>query len=150
MPATSQGHALAAQTDQDPDAKRIGIPLPVLLVVLSFAALLPLIAFSLFALNQFSDSIRRADEERVLTTARAISANVDREVMGMIATATALAASTSLAAQDLAEFYNEAKQAVRHDDSTVILLDLTFQQLVNTRVPFGTPLPVSGVEPETQ
>ena len=61
----------------------------------------------------------------------------------MQASATALATSPSLVSGDLAGFRHQA-QAVLRDypaGAAITLADATGQQLVNTFVPLGTPLP---------
>ncbi len=81
-------------------------------------------------------------EKRVLETTRALSMVVDRELALMQASATAIATSPSLVSGDLAAFHRQA-QAVLHDypGAVFTLADARGQQLVNSLVPFGTPLP---------
>ena len=81
-------------------------------------------------------------EKRVLETTRALSMVVDQQLATMQASTTALATSPSLVSGDLAAFDRQA-QTVLHDYPGAIftLADATGQQLVNTFVPFGTPLP---------
>jgi len=81
-------------------------------------------------------------EGDVLDTARAFSMVVDRELANIQASLTALATSPSLASGNLADFHRQAT-LVLHDypGGDIILGDATGQQLVNSYVPFGKPLP---------
>ena len=53
-----------------------------------------------------------------------------------------LAGSPSLAAGDLAGFYEHARRVVPPPESTIILFDLEGRQLLNTRRPYGSALPL--------
>ncbi len=133
-----------------PAKPRFSISLPVLLVLLPLAILVPLIAFSLFSLSQFASSLHSIDEERIISRARSVSANVDRDIGGLLSTAAALGTSQSLADANYRAFYDEAKLSMNYAHANVLLLDLALQQLINTRVPYGTPLPKSSAPPETR
>ncbi len=85
---------------------------------------------------------RRAMESSVKETARALSLVVDRELANIQASLTALATSPSLASDDLAGFHRQAKLVLGdYPGGDIILADATGQQLVNSYVPFGKPLP---------
>jgi PAS domain S-box-containing protein len=84
-------------------------------------------------------------EQRLLERARALSVLVDRELAAMQASATALATSPSLASGDFAAFHHQALAVLQgYPGGNISLSDATAQQLVNTFVPFGTPLPKRG------
>jgi hypothetical protein len=89
---------------------------------------------------------RRALERSVLETAQALSRAVDQELANMQASTTALATSSSLTAGDLAAFHHQTQLVLRdYPGSDIILTDATGQQLVNSLVPFGKPLPKRSV-----
>lgn len=73
--------------------------------------------------------------------AQDISASVDRDVVGWLTVLDTLATSELLKAGDLEGFHARAKAALRNRDVHVILVSPDQQQLLNTRVPFGSPLP---------
>jgi len=76
-------------------------------------------------------------------SARAISYAVDRELFSIETALLALAGSPSLQAKDLAAFDLQARDIVRDRRiSNIVLCDLNAQQLINTRQPMGTPLPL--------
>jgi signal transduction histidine kinase len=78
-----------------------------------------------------------------METVRALATAVDKEISTSIAAVEILAASSSLASGDFRTFYDEAKGALHRSSAweNVTVLDLTGQQIVNLRRPFGEPLP---------
>ncbi|MFN0190984.1 MAG: sensor histidine kinase [Aestuariivirga sp.] len=117
------------------------ISLPALLVFLSLASVVPLIAFSVFSLRQLDERASAFDEERIVGHTRNVSSNIDREIASLVAAASTLATSPSIARGDFHMFYDEAKLSMNYAQANVLLLDLSLQQLVNTRVAYGTALP---------
>jgi hypothetical protein len=116
-------------------------PLRHLLVILGCAIVAPLLLFGIYAGNRIADAQLDQIRSGLVSEARTISAHVDREIIGEIETMQALAASPSLRQGDFAEFQRqaEASLAVRQS-GRILLIDRNVQQLVNTRMPFGTPL----------
>src|SRR4029079_12472400 len=84
-------------------------------------------------------------ERSALEIARALNADIDREITAIITTLEALATSRSLLYEDLADFHAQARESLRSRPWNLVLIGEKRQQLVNTRVPWGTPLPVSAV-----
>jgi PAS domain S-box-containing protein len=85
--------------------------------------------------------LRHIERDRLSGLADSVSANVDREITGLINMGRALATSPSIMTGDLAAFDLEARQVVRGSGQNVLLVDRNFQQLVNTRVAVGAKLP---------
>jgi hypothetical protein len=87
----------------------------------------------------------------MLETARALTMVVDRELANMQASLSALSTTPSLVSGDLSAFYRQA-QMVRdaYPDADILLADATGQELLNTFLPFGTPLPKRGVSDAVQ
>jgi PAS domain S-box-containing protein len=112
------------------------------LACLTLTCVLPIGFIVGFLVYYSYQQTQRALESSMLETARALSMVVDQQLATMQASATTLATAPSLVSGDLAAFHRQA-QAVVHDypDSSIVLADATGQQLVNTFVPFGTPLP---------
>ncbi len=78
-----------------------------------------------------------------------LSAGVDRVFIGEIERLQALAASPSLRQGDFAEFQRQAEASLAlQQRGNIVLIDRNMQQLVNTFVPFGKPLP-KAVVPRT-
>jgi PAS domain S-box-containing protein len=119
------------------------------LVVFGLAIVVPVLLFSAFLLQRYSASVRVAEERRALQVARALSADVDREITAIITTLETLATSDALAVRDFRSFYVQAKEALRSRPWNVVLVDMNRRQLVNTRLEWGVPPPVSAAsEPD--
>jgi hypothetical protein len=83
--------------------------------------------------------------------ARAVSVEVDREIIGEIERLQALAASPSLRQGDFAEFQRQADASLAlRQSGNIMLIDREMQQLVNTRVPYGTPMEKAAVPEHMQ
>ena len=86
------------------------------------------------------------DRERVsvqaLQLARSAAHLVDLDIEGSLETLAALGASPALLRGDLAAFYRQAKETMKLRGLNILVRDLTGQQVLNTRVPWGTALPV--------
>lgn len=113
------------------------------LLMFGLAIVVPVLLYSGFVLHRYTDSVRMANERRALDIARSLSADIDREIAGIITALEALSTSEALAARDFAGFSAQAREALRSRPWHVVLVDTDHRQLVNTRVPWGTPLPLS-------
>jgi PAS domain S-box-containing protein len=123
-------------------ALRKSRPLWHLLVMLGCAIVAPLLLFGAYAGFSITDAQLRNVREDLAMEARALSANVDREIIGEIERLQALAASPSLRQGDFAEFQRQAEASLGlRQSGNIVLIDRNMQQLVNTRVPYGNPLP---------
>jgi PAS domain S-box-containing protein len=142
-------------------------PLWQLLLMLGCAIVAPLLLYGAYAGFRITDAQLRDVRENLAIEARTLSANVDREIIGEMERLQALAASPSLRQGDFAEFQRQAEASLglRHSllqplppgavasdpqEGNIVLIDRNMQQLVNTRVPFGKPLPKGGVPEPTQ
>lgn len=111
------------------------------LLLTAAAILVPVILFSTVALQLLRDAEWRAGLRSLEETARATALLVDSELSSAEAALRVLAASPRLAAGDLQRFYDHAKTADRGDGGRTILFAANGQQLINTILPFGSPLP---------
>jgi two-component sensor histidine kinase len=105
------------------------------------AAVIPVLAFAAFLLIRYAVTERARFESDAAQIARQVALVVDGELEGLVALLTGLATSSALAINDLAQFHVEANRLVDGRDEIVVLRDLGSGQLLNTRRPFGTPLP---------
>jgi PAS domain S-box-containing protein len=122
-----------------------------LLVMLGCAIIAPLLLFG--AYTGFSIGDVQFDEVRkeLRSEARTLSAEVDREIIGEMGRLEALAASPSLRQGDFAGFQRQAEASLALDQSgNIMLIDRNMQQLVNTWVPFGTPMEKAAVAEPTE
>ncbi|HEV2861944.1 MAG TPA: ATP-binding protein [Pyrinomonadaceae bacterium] len=113
------------------------------LVLLVLGAILPLLAFAAVAVYHLAGSERAASDRRLMRSARDLSLALDREIQATVRTLGALAESEKLDRGDLEGFHAEAKRVVPAEPGwlTIILLTPDGQQVVNTNVPWGSPLP---------
>jgi PAS domain S-box-containing protein len=120
------------------------------LLIFGLAIVLPVLLYSAFVLHRYTQSTRAADERRALQIARALSADIDREIIATITTLETLATSDALAVKDFRSFHLQAEEALRSRPSWhVMLVDSNRRQLVNTRLPWGALLPpLAPTEPD--
>jgi PAS domain S-box-containing protein len=117
------------------------------LVLLVLATVLPVVLFAGIMTHQSYQQHRENLEQGMIERARAISAALDREFLVSIQSLKVLGASTHLDKGQLSEFYGDMKAALDGYSrawQNLTLTDLTGQQLINLRRPFGSPLPASG------
>jgi len=114
-------------------------PLWHLLVMLGCAIVAPLLLFGAYAGIRIANAQLDQAREQLMSEARTLSADVDREIIGEIERLQALAASPSLRQGDFAEFQRQAEASLAMRQSgNIMLIDRNMQQLVDTWVPFGT------------
>ena len=112
------------------------------LASLVVACVLPVWIIAGFLIHNDYQSKRALTEQRMLETARALTMVVDRELANMQGGLSVLATTPSLVSGDLRAFYRQARAVVEaHPGADIVLSDSTGQQLVNTYLRFGAPLP---------
>lgn len=87
---------------------------------------------------------RAAQDRATLEMARSIANDLDGHLSGMITTLRALATSEALEQGDLTSFYRQAKRVLPKGDTNIVVRTLDNRQLLNTRVPWGFELGMSG------
>ena len=112
------------------------------LLLLVLSVLVPSFVAAALAIAYVYDDARDTQDRAMLDTARAVALLVDNELEKKEEVLRVLAGSPSLAAGDLAGFYEHARRVVPPPESTVILFDLAGRQLLNTRRPYGSALPL--------
>jgi two-component system, sensor histidine kinase len=120
---------------------RIGLRTWAILLVL--AAAIPVILFSWAALTWMAQEHVTAFAKAQTDTTRLLAEAVDGELRMWKAALTALAQSSVLQQNRMAEFYQEAKAVAAQHDGWIVLTDPSGQQHLNTSRPYGTPLPKS-------
>ena len=121
-------------------------PVRTYLLAFSAAILLPVLAFASILLWHFATSERARYEQEARLTAQRLIAAVDLELSRMLVAAQALATFPTLRAQDFEAFHRQALDALRvwspedPNKLAIVVRDLTSQQVVNTRLPWGEPL----------
>lgn len=111
------------------------------LLWLIVVAVVPLLAFaSMILWSTGNDHVRQRVAD-LATTAQLVAASIDRDLVSGRALLEGLAQAPSLKEGDLAEFHQHASLAARPRQAAMSLQAEDGRQLVNTRVPFGRPLP---------
>jgi len=114
-----------------------------LLSLVTLASILPLLLLGIFGLSQYVAEQHNEQINRLTRYAATLTNAVDRELRGYLDTAEVIAASRFLMEGDLIAFDGLARDAATKARGHIVLIDRSGQQLVNTRVPTGTPLPVT-------
>ncbi len=113
-------------------------PLWQLLTVLGSAIIAPLLLFGVYMGLRITDTQFGEIQNGLISEARTLSANVDREIIGEIERLQTLAASASLRQGDFAEFQRQAEASLAWRRSgNIVLIDRNMQELVNTWAPYG-------------
>lgn len=102
--------------------------------------LLPALVVSLVLLNRNNQAQEQVVRGLTDTTVQAIGQSVEREIAGMITTLRVLSTSELLNDELLKEFNDRSVTALAGSGAYLIALNDEFEQLLNTRVPFGTAL----------
>jgi two-component sensor histidine kinase len=114
------------------------------LIALSLAALLPMTALAGVLLVRSAEHERVQLEQRLIQVAEGLAGDLDRELSNLVTVLTTLATSPALQSDDLATFHVQAAAAVRGWGSIFLVDPQSFQQVLNTLVPWGTDLPKTG------
>ncbi len=120
------------------------------LFVMVMAILLPVTVFAGIVFWRYYDSELRRVEQDLTNNARQLAQDVDRDVQSQLVTLETLATSGSIASHDYASLYASAAKIRDLAGVDVLLRDRSGQQLMNTRVPWGTPLPRDAAEGDDQ
>ena len=113
------------------------------LVLLMLVSVLPLIGFNLVSVYRQYQQDRWLANQETVEIARRISGAIDGELHADMATLQVLASSGSLARGDINAFRAQVEQALSHTQrrSAVLLFRENGQQVMNTALPPGAPLP---------
>jgi two-component sensor histidine kinase len=119
---------------------RLRRPLAVYLAALLLMAIIPSFVFSLMILKRSMDDQERVVDALLKASTGSVTRAVEREVDNMLTTLRVLASSRSLENDDLSAFYRRAASSLSGTGMHLLIIDRSYQQRVNTRVPFGKPL----------
>ena len=115
-------------------------PVALYLFALMLVILLPALIVALVLLNSTNNAQEEVVESPTNATVQAMGQSVDREISGMITTLRVLSSDQSLEAGDLEHFHSRATIALAGTGSYIIGIDEDGNQLLNSRVEFGTAL----------
>ncbi len=126
-----------------PDHWRVGHRLIALVVAIA----LPLNLLIVAVIVSLASSSIELQRTSLLYTARSVASGVDAQLAKYMAIAADLQKSPALFADDATAFESEARQALTGvPDAWIALSDVSGQQLVNTSIGAGHPLPRRGAE----
>ena len=104
------------------------------------AVLLPTAGLFIWIVSSTYQRETESGYQRLRETTRALSLVVDRELDKRAAVGRTLASSPAIAEANLRAFHEQARAAVDGTGNWIVLVDHD-DQLLNTSVPYGTPLP---------
>jgi len=120
-----------------------GSPIALHLLMLGAAVSLPAILFAGYLVLRFDNTQRQSTEAIAQASAASISGSVDRAIDGMMITLRVLASAKSMQDEDMETLHARTHASLRGSGTYFVLLDENYMQRLNTRVPFGTGLPLS-------
>lgn len=115
------------------------------LAVFAVALSLPVLAFVAVLLWQYTSAEQARLEGRASALAADVAVSIDRDLTGLLGGLDVLSLSRFLTEGDIEGFYEQAKQVQDRQGVIPVLRDLSGQQLVNPRLPFGSPLPTTRI-----
>jgi len=111
------------------------------LLLLTLAVLVPAFFGSAIAVAYVFQEQQAVVRDNLRETARALALVLDKELATREAVLRTLAASPALPQGDLKSFHQFAQSVASQRDVAIILSEPGGAQLINTRLPFGAPLP---------
>ncbi len=112
----------------------------VYLVALSTVVAIPLVVYVVFLMLELEQRDREILAGSTAEDAQMVARSMDRALQDMTTTLRVLATSPELEEGNLQAFHNRTQNSLRSNSVYVLAVDADGQQLLNTRVPFGTPL----------
>ncbi len=146
--ASRKALASADTAARSPNPARRDRPLASHLAVLCLALVLPILAMAAVLAGLYASSERERMEQEALRAAKDVVAASDRRLAGLIAATEVLSLSRLLQDGNLDGFDAQARDVYKLLGINVVLRNRSSQQVVNTRLPRGAPLP-SNVDMES-
>lgn len=110
------------------------------LILLVCAIVLPVLLLAGLVFAQLQSNENESLERRTVREAQSIATSINPILFEMATTLRILASAPELENGNLSAFHARTKLALRNSEHFAILVDESNQQLLNTRVAFGTPL----------
>lgn len=117
-----------------------GWPASWFLLLIVALALLPSFLISSILLWQINENGSAQRQRELLSRARAMAHVVDQQIEWSITVLRVLASSDLLARSEYSRLHGRITRALEGRDAHILFLDSELNQLINTRVPYGTPL----------
>jgi signal transduction histidine kinase/DNA-binding response OmpR family regulator len=138
---------MQSATARPVDTGRLGRGIPSRLIVLALVAVIvvPGVIFAAFLLQRYAQAERGRYEQEARGVARTAASVLDLHMQGWQTTLQTLGTSENLRSGNLEAFYRQALVVKAFIGADVGLRSADGTQLLNTRVPFGQPLPQSRI-----
>jgi two-component sensor histidine kinase len=127
--------------------RRLRVPVTVLIIALILALAAPSLAFSGLLLLQSDNVSQRALTSRASQGVGLIADRLDREFRSLATNLALLASSGWLEKEEYGRLHARATEALAGTDTYLLAIDGDFRQILNTRLPWGAPLPEIGSRP---
>lgn len=127
-------------SEDRPPSRGRSRPITLYLFALAVVALVPAFIFSAYLLARNNEAQARVLSSLTIATTQAIAGAVDRQLDGLGITLRVLESSNVLAEESLAAFHARASRALAGTGAYLLVLNSDGDQLLNTRVAFGTEL----------
>jgi PAS domain S-box-containing protein len=114
-----------------------------ILAWMTAALVVPALVFSSYLVARSAQQQRMQVEQQLAQVATDLAGDLDREFERLLTLLDTLSLSTRLHQGDFAGFHATATRAMQRIGAHVLVLDPSFHQVLNTRVPYGTPLPMT-------
>src|SRR5215831_4903700 len=124
---------------------RSGISLRGYLGLIVISILAPVLLFAGILFSRYYATELASIEEQLRNNARELALGIDRDLQGQLYTLQALSVAQTIRNRDFEAFYQQAARVRDLTGFDILMRDRSGQQLLNTRVPWGTPLPVEAV-----
>jgi PAS domain S-box-containing protein len=111
------------------------------LTVLVVAVILPLAGLSFYSMTRLGDAEREMNRGQIISTARAISSNIDQQLLSAERNLRALTSTLPKVGSNLDDFYAHCRAIAQENGGWILLADPDGRQIFNTKRPLGTPLP---------
>ena len=129
---------------------RTGLSTRTHLVLLVLALLVPVLAFAAVLAGRYAAAERAGFEREALEKAKQVAALIDRDLVGLETALRTLSTSARIRSGEFEAFHRQALEVRGFLGEHIVLRDLSGQQLVNTRVPWGTALPLTVLSPDAE
>lgn len=136
---------MAADESAPTQSDRYGYSVRAHLAIYTVALVTPVLLFAAFLFWQVAATERARIEGDASDGSRSVAAALDRELAGLFASVDVLAMSADLQSADFEAFHRQAAALDRRQNITMILTDMSGQQVVNSQQSWGSALPRTNV-----
>ena len=122
-------------------AKPSAFSFRIILFTIAIVGIVPTLAFSGFLLSRYAESERERAERALVESTKGLARGIDGVFIAAEAALLALRTSPALEAGDMAGFELRLRRTTEQTGRNFVLIDANGQQLINTYLPVGAPLP---------